>query len=63
MAAVRPLAVADRDAFLQEVATRLAALSERGDGIVHRVVAEVQKRHFDPPLSDAGPCQHGRRSA
>jgi hypothetical protein len=23
----------------------------RGDGIVHRIVAEVQRRHFDAPLT------------
>jgi hypothetical protein len=25
-------------------------MPERGDGIVHRVVAEVQRRYFDAPL-------------
>jgi hypothetical protein len=54
--AARPLAVQKRDAFLQDVAKHLAALPVRGDGIVHRVVAEVQREHFDPPVGnfDAG---------
>jgi hypothetical protein len=44
------LAVQDRDAFLQDVAKHLAALPHLGDGAVHRVCAEVQHRHWDPPL-------------
>jgi hypothetical protein len=42
--AARPLQVQDRDAFLQAVATQLAALPHLGDGAVHRVCAEVQRR-------------------
>jgi hypothetical protein len=53
-AAARPLAVRDRDPFLKEVAERLAAMPERGDGAVYRVTREVQRKHFDPPLNDAG---------
>jgi hypothetical protein len=55
MSAARPLEVTARNSFLQEVAQRLTALPHLGDGIVHRVVAEVQKRHFDPPLNEPGP--------
>jgi hypothetical protein len=55
LAAARPLAVQDRDAFLQEVAERLSSLPHLGDGIVHRVVAEIQRRHFDPPIGIDGP--------
>jgi hypothetical protein len=55
LAAARPLAVTDRDAFLQEVAQRLASVSARGDGLVYQIVCEVQKRHFDPPLNEPGP--------
>jgi hypothetical protein len=40
---------ADNDAFLQAVASRLAGQGELGPGLVHRVVAEVQREHFDPP--------------
>jgi hypothetical protein len=44
LAAARPLAVRDRDGFLQEVATRLAAMPERGDGLVYQVVREIQRK-------------------
>jgi hypothetical protein len=50
LAAARPLARQVRDWFLQEVAARLAGLSQRGEGVVYRVVAEIQRRHFDPPI-------------
>jgi hypothetical protein len=50
MRAAQPLAVQDRDGFLKEVAARLAALPHLGDGAVHRVCAEVQRRHWDPPV-------------
>jgi hypothetical protein len=40
-----------RDQFLQHIARELDALPLRGDGAVHRVVAEVQKRFFSPPLA------------
>jgi hypothetical protein len=52
MAAARPIAVARRDAFLQEVATVLSGCLEVGPGLVHRVVSDVQRRHFDPPNLD-----------
>ena len=45
-----PLHPRDCDAFLQTIATELAALPVVGDGAVHRAVAEVQKRFFSPPL-------------
>ena len=51
----QPLAVQDREPFLQEIAARLTALPHLGDGIVHRVVAEVQRKHFDPPIGSDGP--------
>jgi hypothetical protein len=49
-AAAHPLEVADRDPFLRAVAERLATIPERGDGVVHRVCAEVQRAHWDPPV-------------
>jgi hypothetical protein len=49
MAAARPLPVARRDAFLQEVAAELRHCNEIGPGVVHRVCAETQRRFFDPP--------------
>jgi hypothetical protein len=48
--AARPLAVQDRDAFLKDIAERLTALPHLGDGIVHRVCAEVQRQHWNPPV-------------
>jgi hypothetical protein len=60
--AARPLRVADRDAFLQEVAAALQGHSEIGDGDVYRVLADVQRRHHDPPLMDHVP-QHRKAAA
>jgi len=47
MAAAEPLAPADHSAFLEAVA---AGLRDRqiGDGLLHRVVAEVQRKFWDP---------------
>jgi hypothetical protein len=53
-AGARPLPVNDRDAFLREVAERLAAFSERGDGVVYQVCREVQRRHWEPPSGVEG---------
>jgi hypothetical protein len=53
--AARPLRVADRDQFLQEVARALQGRPELGDGDVYRVLADVQRRHHDPPLMDHQP--------
>jgi hypothetical protein len=49
MAAARPIAIERRDAFLQDIATLLHACVEIGPGVVHRICAEVQRRHFDAP--------------
>jgi hypothetical protein len=35
-------------AFLEEIAAQLRG-REIGDGLVHRVIAQVQCAHFDPP--------------
>jgi hypothetical protein len=53
-AAAQPLEVHERVAFLQEVAEALGRLPHLGDGIVHRVVADVQRRHRDVPLGKVG---------
>jgi hypothetical protein len=55
LAAARPLRVADRDAFLQDVAAALQGRPELGDGDVYRAIADVQRRHHDPPLMDHQP--------
>jgi hypothetical protein len=52
--AAKPLAVQDRDAFLQAVAEALQEYREIGDGDVARTVRVVQRRFFDPPLSTDG---------
>jgi hypothetical protein len=49
MAAARPLDVSVRDAFLQAVAAALANCTDIGPGTVYRVVAETQRKFFDPP--------------
>jgi hypothetical protein len=50
MTAAAPLAPRDRSAFLEDVARELVALPEIGSGILHRVLASVQRRHWSPPL-------------
>jgi hypothetical protein len=50
LAAARPLAVEERDGFLKEVAERLAALPERGEGLVYQVCREIQRKYWDPPI-------------
>jgi hypothetical protein len=47
--AARPLRVEARDAFLQDVAERLAAMPERGDGLVFQICREVQREQLGPP--------------
>ena len=49
LAAARPLPVASRDAFLQQVASALQSCGEIGPGSVHRAIATAQRAHFDPP--------------
>jgi hypothetical protein len=62
-AAARPLQVQDRDAFLQEVAERLAAMPMRGDGLVYQVAREIQRRHWDPPRIEPDPVRDAFRPA
>jgi hypothetical protein len=49
MDAARPLQVHQRDAFLRDIATELAALPVIGAGALHRIITMVQRRHFDAP--------------
>jgi hypothetical protein len=56
-AAARPLAVQDRDPFLRDVAERLAAMPERGDGLVFQICREVQHKHWDPPRIEPDPVR------
>jgi hypothetical protein len=48
--AAPPLKPCDRDAFLQAIATELVAQPVVGDGVVHRICSEIQRRLFSPPL-------------
>jgi hypothetical protein len=62
MAAARPLRVDVRDAFLQAVASTLANCTEVGPGVLYRIVAETQRRFFDPPdLSRGAGVSRSRR--
>jgi hypothetical protein len=49
MTAAEPLAPADRGPFLEEVAAGLRD-REIGDGLIHRVISEVQRKYFSPPV-------------
>jgi hypothetical protein len=52
MRAAQPLAVGDRDKFLQDVAAALRG-QELGDGAVYRTIAQVQRKYYDPPIMSA----------
>jgi hypothetical protein len=52
-AAAKPLHACDRSAFLEAVAARLGAVDEIGDGVVGRVVRELQ-RSFLPRAPQLG---------
>jgi hypothetical protein len=49
MDAARPLSPKARHAFLIDVARELAKHRELGPGSIHRLVREMQRRHFDAP--------------
>jgi hypothetical protein len=52
---VRPLALTDSEYDQVMAAARplheLRGLGELGDGRVHRAIAEVQRRYWDPPIA------------
>ena len=51
--AAAPLTPDQRLAFLEDLASSLRQASRPlGDGLVYRMVREVQRRHFDPPAID-----------
>ena len=58
MAACRPLAPHQRNAFMTDVANALAGHQELGPGVVSRVCRDVQRRHFDAP--DLGHGDHSK---
>jgi hypothetical protein len=49
MDAARPLSPKARHAFLIDIARELAKRHEFGPGSIHRLVREMQRRHFTPP--------------
>jgi hypothetical protein len=52
--AAGPLAPGDRTGFLEEIAAKLDG-QPLGDGVVFRVIREVQGRYLDPPQGVRGP--------
>jgi hypothetical protein len=59
MAAAQPLARDRRDAVLEEVAEVVRKTGANGEGELHRICRELQRRHFDPPL-DVGHQRVGK---
>lgn len=53
MRVCRPLQPLERRAFLEALADRLQGHREIGDGALHRVLTELQRQHFRPPLDTA----------
>jgi hypothetical protein len=45
MQAAKPIAEADRDAFLRDIATELGQHEVIGPGLLHRIISEVQQRY------------------
>jgi hypothetical protein len=62
-AASRPLQPGDRDGFLLELAAALAGIADPGGGDVARAIRTVQRRHFDPPITDERVQPHPRGMA
>jgi len=54
LAASHPLPPDSRSAFLEHCALELARLPIVGDGVLHRVIMQVQREYFDPPDLSAG---------
>jgi hypothetical protein len=49
MRGAAPLRPQDRDAYLRQVAEQLRGQEPLGDGVVGRVVRDVQRKFWDPP--------------
>jgi hypothetical protein len=54
MRTASPLAPADRPRFMEDVARALDG-REIGDGLLHRVAVECQRRYWSPPLATHTP--------
>ena len=61
--AARPLPPASHAAFLTEVGAALADLGDLGDGVIHRVIRDVQRRHWDPDFPRTLPAASDARDA
>jgi hypothetical protein len=48
-AAAHPLQPNRRSAFLEEVAREISRHPILGNGLLHRLIVQIQKKHFDPP--------------
>lgn len=48
--AARPLGPSDGASFIEEVRSVLADFPEIGDGLVHRIIRDIQRKYFDPPV-------------
>jgi hypothetical protein len=61
MEAARPITVADRDAFLKDVAAELGQHEVVGPGLLHRIISKVQRR-YDTVADQrrAAPTETGR---
>lgn len=61
MRASAPLQGHQRAGFLEALAEELRNAGELGDGRVHRVIAQVQRKFWDPPL-DIGYAHAGKHA-
>jgi hypothetical protein len=53
LAAAHPLPWGKRNDFLEEITRILQAMPELGDGSLHRVIVQTQRKFFDPPDLEA----------
>ena len=51
---LRPLTEVQREALLEDLADTLRQAPHQGSGQLYRVIREVQRRHWDPPLTVGG---------
>jgi hypothetical protein len=47
--AAAPLAADRRQAFVDDVTTALQTVPVLGPGVIHRVIVDAQRAHFEPP--------------
>jgi hypothetical protein len=59
MRAAAPLARGLRDLFLEDVASTLHTIGDPGPGALYRLVRELQRKYWDPPI-DVGHQRVGK---